>query len=165
MRCSFRGRRSTLDFRRVALRIFLWIALSGLRQVVTRCKFRGKHCILWDGMKIDGSLAGSQFRGHRKLVGKRGFWSYKVRNFEEASRKMLLLMLPHVSSRVSGFPVASPCLWEKLQNFSFSKVSQQVVMLRGRSGTSWHSNVSGNASKFIWCGRRNTLASFSDESQ
>ena len=33
-----------------------------------------------------------------------------------------------VSSRVSGFPVASPCLWGKLQNLSFSKVSKQVVI-------------------------------------
>ena len=41
---------------------------------------------------------------------------------------MLVLMLPRVSSRVSGFPVASPCLWGKLQNVSFSKVSKQVVM-------------------------------------
>ena len=41
---------------------------------------------------------------------------------------MLVLMLPRVSSRVSDFPVASPCLWGKLQNFSFSKVSKQVVM-------------------------------------
>ena len=41
---------------------------------------------------------------------------------------MLVLMLPRVSSRVSGFPVASPCLWGKLQNLSFSKVSKQVVM-------------------------------------
>ena len=41
---------------------------------------------------------------------------------------MLVLVLPRVSSRVSGFPVASPCLWGKLQNLSFSKVSKQVVM-------------------------------------
>ena len=41
---------------------------------------------------------------------------------------MLVLMLPHLSSQVSGFPVASPCLWGKLQNLSFSKVSKQVVM-------------------------------------
>ena len=32
-----------------------------------------------------------------------------------------------VSSRVSGFPVASPCLWGKLQNLSCFKVSQPVV--------------------------------------
>ena len=36
---------------------------------------------------------------------------------------MLVLVLPRVSSRVSGFPVASPCLWGKRQNLSFSHVS------------------------------------------
>jgi len=41
---------------------------------------------------------------------------------------MLVFLHPRVSSRVSGFPVASPCLWGKLQNLSFSKVSKQVVM-------------------------------------
>ena len=34
-------------FRRVVLLCFLRIALSGLRQVVTRCKFRGRRGILW----------------------------------------------------------------------------------------------------------------------
>ena len=33
---------------------------------------------------------------------------------------MLVLMPPRVSSRVSGFPVASPCLWGKLHKLSFS---------------------------------------------
>ena len=41
---------------------------------------------------------------------------------------MLILMLPRVLSRVSGFPVASLCLWGKLQKPSFSKVYKQVVM-------------------------------------
>ena len=36
---------------------------------------------------------------------------------------MLVLVLPPVSSRVSGFPVASPCLWGKLQNLSFYLVA------------------------------------------
>ena len=31
-------------------------------------------------------------------------------------------------SRVADFPVASPCLWGKLENVSFSNVSTQVVM-------------------------------------
>ena len=52
----------------------------------------------------------------------------KVSKLEEVSHEMLVLVLPRVSSRVSGFPVASPCLWGKLQNLSFSKVSKQVVM-------------------------------------
>ena len=58
MRCSFRGRRSTLDVPIVILRgrrstldvsccvFFLRIALSGLRQVATRCRFRGRRGIL-----------------------------------------------------------------------------------------------------------------------
>ena len=41
---------------------------------------------------------------------------------------MLVLRLQRVSSRVSGFPAASPCLWGKLQNLSLSKVSKKVVM-------------------------------------
>ena len=39
----FRGRRSTLD---VSCCVFLQIALAGLRQVATRCKFRGRRDIL-----------------------------------------------------------------------------------------------------------------------
>ena len=41
---------------------------------------------------------------------------------------MLVLMLPRVSSRVSGFPVASPCLWGKLQNLSLLRVAKLVIM-------------------------------------
>ena len=48
------------------------------------------------------------------------------------SRTKCSFSCDHVSrlemSRVSGFPVASPCLWGKLPNLSFSKVSKQVVM-------------------------------------
>ena len=44
-------------FRRVVLRVFLQIALAGLRQVATRCKFRGSRGIFCDVLKIDGSLA------------------------------------------------------------------------------------------------------------
>ena len=52
----------------------------------------------------------------------------KVSNLAEVLHEMHVLLLPRVSSRVSGFPVASLCLWGKLQNLSFSKVSKQVVM-------------------------------------
>ena len=47
---------------------------------------------------------------------------------EEVSHERLVFLCPRVSSWVSGFPVASPCLWGKLQNLSFSMVSKQVVM-------------------------------------
>ena len=52
----------------------------------------------------------------------------KVSKLGEVSREMLVLLRPRVSSRVSGFPVAWPWLWGKLQNIAFSKVSKQVVM-------------------------------------
>ena len=69
MSCMFRGSRSTLVTSMVILRgrrstsdvsccvFFANRALSGLRQVVTTCKFRGRHGILWHVMKIDGSFA------------------------------------------------------------------------------------------------------------
>ena len=41
---------------------------------------------------------------------------------------MLVFLHPRVLSRVAGFPVASPCLWGKRENISYSNVSNQVVM-------------------------------------
>ena len=78
---------------------------------------------------------------------------------------MLVLMLQHVSSRVSGFPVASPCLWEKLQNLSFSKVPKAGchVVFCGRRATLWHSNLCYTVPKVVLCGRHNTFASFSQD--
>ena len=46
----------------------------------------------------------------------------KVPKMEEVSHEMLVLTLPHVSSPVSGFPLASQCLWGKLRNLSFPEV-------------------------------------------
>ena len=52
----------------------------------------------------------------------------KMSKLEEVSYEMLVFLHPRVLSRVSGFPVALPCLWGKPQNLSFSKVSKQLVM-------------------------------------
>jgi hypothetical protein len=41
---------------------------------------------------------------------------------------MLDFKLQHVLSRFSGFLLPSLCLWGKLQDLSFSKVSKQVVI-------------------------------------
>ena len=74
-------------FRRVLLRVFLQIALAGLRQVVTRCKFRGSRGILCDVLKIDGSLA-------RNI-------DFEVANFQvlrKTRRKMSILQLQNVKS-------------------------------------------------------------------
>ena len=72
--------------------------------------------------------------------------------------------LPHVSSRVSGFPATSPCLLGKLQNLSFSKVSKQVVMSFCEAGAA----LCDIPTCLITCrksfcaagGRPNTFASF-----
>ena len=55
----------------------------------------------------------------------------------EVSYEMIVLVLPRVSSRVSGFPVASPCLWGKPPKpllFEGFQGSCPVV-LHGRRGT------------------------------
>ena len=172
-------------FRRVALirvACFLQIALAGLRQVATRCKFRGRRGILCDVLKIDGSLARNidfdvaNFRVLRKTRRKTSIlklqsvkiWGSLARNacfgaptclfsrvwfsrglavsmgeaaklvllsccqlwkLPEVSHKMLVFLYPRVLSRGACFSVASPCLWGKLENMSFSNVSKQVVML------------------------------------
>ena len=73
----------------------------------------------------------------------------------------------HVSSQVSGFPVASPCLWGKLQNLGFSKVSKEVVMSVCVAGVALREILmclqTANVSKVVLCGRRNTFASFSED--
>ena len=48
---------------------------------------------------------------------------------EEVSHKTLVLLRPRVSSRVSGFPLASPCLWGKLQNRVSSRSSAFPVSM------------------------------------
>ena len=53
---------------------------------------------------------------------------FKMSKLEEVSYEMLFFLNPRVLSRVSGFPVASPCLGGKLENMSFSNASKQVVM-------------------------------------
>ena len=73
---------------------------------------------------------------------------------------MLVLMLQHVSSRVSGFPAASPCLWGKLQNPSFLKVSRQVVMSFCVAGVALPDVYTclQPCRQIILCGRRNSFA-------
>ena len=74
---------------------------------------------------------------------------------------MLVLMLPRVSSRVSGFPVASPCLSGKLQNLSFSNVSKQVVMSFCAAGMALRDiQTCFVTCRKSFCSRRNAFAKF-----
>ena len=52
----------------------------------------------------------------------------KRSKLEDVSYEILVFLHPRVLSRVAGFPAASPCLWGKLENISYSNVSKQVVM-------------------------------------
>ena len=59
---------------------------------------------------------------------------------EEVSYEMLVFLHPRVLSRVAGFPVASPCLWGKLQNHAKPLLFEGFqagchAVLRGRRGT------------------------------
>ena len=132
MRCSFRGRRSTLDVsivifrgRRSTLDVSCWVFFAN------RIGSGHKLQIPWQAWHFSDMCWKLTEASHetkfglflRKLVGKRRFWSYKVWQLEEVSHEMLVLVLPPVSSRVTGFLVASPCLWGKLQNMSFRHVS------------------------------------------
>ena len=97
--------------------------------MATRCKFCGSRGILCDVLKIGGSLARNidfevaNFQVLRKTRRKTSILKLQSVKIEEVSHEMLVLVLPPVSSRVSGFPVASPCLWGKLQNLSFCHVA------------------------------------------
>ena len=101
----------------------------------------------------------------RKLVGKRRFWSCKVVKFEEVSHEMLVLMLQHVSSRVAGFFGAVAVSMGEAAKPIFVECFKTDchVVLRGRRGTSWHSNMFQDVSKVVLCGRRNTFATFSED--
>ena len=122
-------------FRRVVLRVFCKSHWRGA-SVATRCKFRGSRGILYDVLKIDGSLARNMdfevanFQVLRKTPRKTSiFEATKCENWRKSRTKCWFFCIHVVLSRVAGFPVASPCLWGKLENLSFSNVSKQVVML------------------------------------
>ena len=181
----------------------LRIALAGLRQVATRCRFRGTRGILWDVLKINGSLAQNS--------------DFEVANLEvpkKTRRKTSILRLQSVKiggslARNARFD-ASTCLvsslWfscglavsmgEAAQAFLFDffstvKIGRSLarnarfsaptclvsslwfcgfavsmgeaakpllfggfqagcsVVLRGRRGTLWHSNLFDNVSKDV----------------
>ena len=83
-------------------------------------------------MKIDRSLARNiDFEETKKKKTRRKtpiLRRRKCQNWRKSRAKCSFCCahVPRLECLV--FPVASPCLWGKLQNISFSKVSKQVVM-------------------------------------
>ena len=136
------------------LQIFrFWGKLVGKRRLIggslaRNARFGAPTCLvssLWFSRGFAVSMGeaakpllfkGFQGSCHVVLRGRRGtLWHSnlfdnvsKMSKLEEVSYEMLVFLHPRVLSRVAGFPVASPCLWGKLENMSFSNVSKQVVM-------------------------------------
>ena len=144
-------------FRRVVLRVF--------------CKSHWQGCVKWrQGADSVASVAFSEMcwklteASHETSIWKAKFHVpektrrktsiLKLRRFwklEEGAREMLVLVLPRLSSRVTGFPVASPCLWGKRQSLSFSHVSNCGNWWTSRTKCSfWCSPLSRLESLVFW---------------
>ena len=132
MCCSFRGRHSTLDvsiviFRRRRSTLDVSCCVFFTNCIGRAASSGDKVQIPWHAWhfvrcarNIDFEVANFQvLRKTRRKTSILKLQSVKI----GVSHEMLVLVLPRVSSRVSGFPVASPCLWWKLQNFSFCRVA------------------------------------------
>ena len=76
---------------------------------------------------------GFQAGCHVVLRGRRGTLSHSnlldnMTKMEEISHEKLIFLRPRVSSRVSGFPVASPCLSGKLHTLHFTLHTPQFTL-------------------------------------
>ena len=176
MRCSFRGRGSTLETIIVILRgghsTFDVSCGSFCANCIVRAGWSDKvQIILWDVLKINGSLTrnidfeAANFHVPRKTRRKTSILKLQSVKIGGSLARNARLMLQHVSSRVSGFPLASPYLWgETAKSIPFEGVKSGCnVVLPGRRGTSWHWDVFRNVSRIVLCGRHNTLAPFSED--
>ena len=146
-RCKFRGRRGILcDVLKINGSLARNIDFEVANFQVLRKTRRKTSVLKLQSVKSGGSLArNARFGAPTCLVSRHWFYGgfavsmgeaakhvlfacFQLWKLADVSHEMLVLMFLRVLSRVSGFPVASPCLWGKLQNVSFSKVSKQVVM-------------------------------------
>ena len=131
--------------------------------MVTKCKYRGRRGVLWDALKIDGSLARNidfevaNFKVHtRKLVGKRRFWSYKVWKLEEVFTKCSFWCFNMSRFESVVFVRRRHVYGGSCKTCPFLGVKPGWnVVLRGRRGTFWHSNLFQNVLKVVFCGRHN----------
>ena len=67
---------------------------------------------------------------------------------------MLVVLLPCVSSRVSGFPVASPCLWGKLQKLSFCHDANSENCRKSRTKCSFFCTHVSHLESLVFLWRR-----------
>ena len=147
-RCKFRGRRGILcDALKNDGSLARNIDFEVANFHVLRKTRRKTSILKLQSVKIRGSLArNARFGAPTCLVSRLWFsrglavsmgeaaklvllLCWQLWKLEEVSYEMLVFLYPRVLSRVACFSVASPCLWGKLENLSFSNVSKQVVML------------------------------------
>ena len=81
------------------------------------------------------------------------FEGFQLSKLEEVSHEMLVLLLPRASSRVSGFPVASPCLWGKLAELRWEGAIQHAGR-RGNRGNSFGRASLGGSETACWTDRK-----------
>ena len=181
----------------------LRIALAGLRQVATRCRFRGTRGILWDVLKINGSLAqnsdfevanlevpkktrrktsilrpqsvkiggslarNARFDASTCLVSSLWFSCGLAVSMGEAAQAFLFDFFPTVkigrslarNARFSAPTCLVSSLWFCGFAVSMGEAAKPLlfggfqagcsVVLRGRRGTLWHSNLFDNVSKDV----------------
>ena len=178
MRSISLGRRSTLDTSDVILRgrrstLDLSCCVFSANRIVSAARSGDKVQIRWQGWHFVTCHENRRTprtkrrfcsRSMRKLVGKRWFWTCKVWNVRTSRTKCslwcsnmsrlesLASLVPSVSMGVAAKPIL-------VEGFK----TKCNVVLRGRRGTSWHSNMFHDLSKMVLCGRRNTFAPFSED--
>ena len=145
MTCVARGRRGTLE------------TTSDVSYCVFFRNRIGRAVSSDKCLQPANSMAGVVKLG--KFVGKRRCWSLQTEKIWGSLVQMLVLSFQPVSSWFCGFLVASLCLCGKLQNlqYHFGRFQKRFLMcsnvvLRGRRGTSWHSDASHKVSKVVLCG-------------
>ena len=185
IRCSFRGRRSTLDVSIVILRgrrstldvsccVFfanriLRAASSGDKVQIPWQAWHFVRCDEnWRKPRTKHRFWGSKFEVHKKTRRKTSILKLQImkiggslaRNARfDAPTRLVSSLWFSCGLAVSKGEAAKPLLFEGFQ-------AGCDAVLRGRCGTLWHSNLFDNVSKVVLCGRHNTFVSFSqDESQ
>ena len=79
-------------------------------RLARNARFGAPTCLVWS-LWFSCGLAVSMWEAAKPVL----FACFQLWKLAEVSQEMLVLVLPRVSSRVSGFPVASSCLWDKLR--------------------------------------------------
>ena len=111
---------------------FLRIALAGLRQVVTTCKFHGRGGILWHVLKIDArniDFEVEHFHVHEKTRRKTPILKLQSLKVGGSLARNARFEAPTCLVSILWFsPAGAVSIWGKLQHLSLPKVSKAVLI-------------------------------------